>query len=47
MAIEERLDQLEKRNKRLTGALTMMAVTMAAVVTMAATEDQDQEEGEQ
>ena len=45
--IEERLDQLEKRNKRLTVALTMMAVTMAAVVTMAATGDQDQEEGEQ
>ena len=47
MTIEQRLDQLEKRYKRLTVALTMMAVTMAAVVTMAATGDQDQEEGEQ
>mgnify|MGYP001160987910 FL=1 len=47
MTVEQRLDQLEKRNKRLTVALTMMAVTMAAVVTMAATGDQDQEEGEQ
>ena len=47
MTIEQRLDQLEKRNKRLTVALTMMAVTMAAVVTMAATGDKDQEEGEQ
>jgi antitoxin component YwqK of YwqJK toxin-antitoxin module len=37
MTIEQRLDQLEKRNKRLTVALTMMAVAMAAVVTMAAT----------
>ena len=27
MTIEERLDQLEKRNKRLTVALTVMAVT--------------------
>ena len=45
MTIEQRLEQLEKRNKRLTVALTMMAVTMAAVVTMAATGDQ--EEGEQ
>ena len=47
MTIEQRLDQLEKRNKRLTIALTIMAVAMAAVVTMAATGDQDQEEGEQ
>ena len=30
MTIEQRLDQLEKRNKRLTVALTMMVVTMAA-----------------
>jgi hypothetical protein len=45
MTIEQRLEQLEKRNKRLTVALTMMAVTMAAVVTMAATGDQ--EKGEQ
>ena len=37
MTIEQRLDQLEKRNKRLTVALTMMAVAMCAVVTMAAT----------
>ena len=37
MTVEQRLDQLERRNKRLTVALTMMAVTMAAVVTMAAT----------
>jgi Spy/CpxP family protein refolding chaperone len=28
---------MEKRNRRLTVALTMMAVTMCAVVTMAAT----------
>ena len=28
MTIEQRLDHLEKRNKRLTVALTMMAVTM-------------------
>ena len=47
MTIEQRMDQLETRNKRLTVALTMMAVTMAAVVTMAATGDQYQEEGEQ
>ena len=37
MTIEQRLDQLEKRNKRLTVALTMMAVAMTAVETMAAT----------
>ena len=37
MAVEQRLDQLEKRNKRLTVALTMTVVAMAAVVTMAAT----------
>ena len=35
--IEERLDQLEKRNKRLTAALTVLAVAMCAVVTVAAT----------
>ena len=39
MAMEQRMDQLEKRNKRLTIALTMMAVTMCAVVTMAVTGD--------
>ena len=37
MTIEQRVDQLEKRNKRLTVALTMTVVAMAAVVTMAAT----------
>ncbi len=47
MTMEQRMEQLEQRNKRLTVALTMMAVAMAAVVTMAATGDQDQEEGEQ
>jgi len=47
MTIEQRLEQLEQRNKRLTVALTMTVVAMAAVVTMAATGDQDQEEGEQ
>ena len=41
MTIEERLDQLEKRNKRLTVALTMTVVAMAAVVTMAATGEKD------
>ena len=39
MTIEQRMDQLEKRNKRLTVALTMMAVAMCAVVTMAAKDD--------
>jgi outer membrane protein assembly factor BamB len=39
MTVEQRLDQLEKRNKRLTVALTMMAVVVCAVVTMAATGD--------
>ena len=39
MTMEQRMDQLEKRNKRLTIALTMMAVTICAVVTMAATGD--------
>ena len=34
MTIEQRLDNLEKRNKRLTVALTMTVVTMCAVVTM-------------
>ena len=37
MTIEQRLDQLEKRNKRLTVSLMMMAVVICAVVTMAAT----------
>ena len=35
MTVEQRLDQLEKRNKRLTVALTMMVVAMCAVVTEA------------
>ena len=33
MTIEERLDNLEKRNKRLMVALTMTVVAIAAVVT--------------
>jgi hypothetical protein len=41
MTIEQRMDQLEKRNKRLTVALTMMAVVVCAVVTMAATGDKN------
>ena len=41
MTMEQRMDQLEKRNKRLTVALTMTVVAMAAVVTMAATGDKD------
>ena len=36
---EQRLERLEKHNKRLTTALTMTVVAMAAVVTMAATGD--------
>ena len=31
MTIEQRLDQLEKRNKRLTVALTMMAVAAITI----------------
>ena len=41
MTVEQRLDQLKKRNKRLTVGLTMIAVTIAAVVTMAATNVRD------
>ncbi len=41
MTIEKRLEQLEKRNKRLMVALTMMAVTICALVTMAATGKKD------
>ena len=41
MTIEERLDQLEKRNKRLTAVLTLMAVAICAVVTVAAAELKD------
>ena len=37
MTIEQRMDQLKKRNKRVTVALTMMAVVVCAVVTLAAT----------
>ena len=37
MTVEERLDQLEKRNRRLTADLMMAVVAMYAVVTMAAT----------
>ena len=37
MTVEQRLEQLKGRNKRLMVALTMMAVVMAAVVTMAET----------
>ena len=37
MTVEQRLEQLEQRNKRLTVALTMTVVAMSAVVTMAAT----------
>ena len=47
MTVDERFEQLErktqrleKRNKRLTVALTMTVVAMCAVVTMAATNDQ-------
>ena len=43
MTVEQRLDQLEKRNKRLTVALTMTVVAMAAVVTMAATGEKNGE----
>jgi len=41
MTIEQRLDQLEKRNKRLKVALTMTVVAICAVVTVAATGDKD------
>jgi len=37
MTVEHRLEQLEKRNKRLTVGLTMTVVAMCAVATMAAT----------
>jgi hypothetical protein len=39
--IEERLDQLEKRNRRLTAALAMLTVAICAVVTVAATGEKD------
>ena len=48
MTVDERFEQLErktqrleKRNKRLTVALTMTVVAMCAVATMAATGDKD------
>ena len=41
MTVEQRLEQLEQRNKRLTVALTMTVVAMCAVVTMAATGEKD------
>ena len=41
--IEERLDQLEKRNRRLTAALAVLTVTICAVVTVAATGEKDGE----
>ena len=36
MTIEQRLERLEKRNKRLTATLTLTVVAMCAVVTVAA-----------
>jgi len=39
--VEQRLEQLEKRNKRLMVALTMTVVAMSAVVTVAATGEKD------
>ena len=41
MTIEQRLEQLEQRNKRMTVALTMMVVVMCAEVTMAARGEKD------
>ena len=41
MTLEERLEQTEKRNKRLMTALTLMAVAVSAVVTLAATNVRD------
>ena len=48
MTIEQRLDQLEqqnhrieRKNKRLTAALTLTVVAMCAAVTMAATGEKD------
>jgi hypothetical protein len=39
MTIEQRLDQLEKRNKRLTIALTMMAMVAITIQLSACGED--------
>ena len=36
---EQRLERLEKHNRRLTAALTLMVVAMCAVVTVAATDE--------
>ena len=38
---EQRLERMEKRNRRLTTALTLMAVAVCAVVTLAATNVRD------
>ena len=38
---EQRLERLEKHNKRLTTPLTVMVVAMCAVLTMAATHDKE------
>ena len=38
MTMEQRLERLEKRNKRLTATLTLTVVAMCAAVTMAADE---------
>ena len=42
MTIEQRMDQLEKHNKRLKVALTMTVVAMCAVETMAATGEKEE-----
>ena len=41
MTLEQRLERLEKHNRRLTTALTLTVVAMCAVVTMAAAELKD------
>ena len=41
LTIEQRLDQLERRNRRLTTTLALMVVAICAVVTMAATGSKD------
>ena len=41
MTIEQRVDQLEKQNKRFKLALTVLAVALCGVVTMAATGSRD------
>ena len=37
MSIEQRLEQVERHNKRLTAALTLMAVAMCGAIVMGAT----------